>query len=286
MSEQTKEVAKRELNPLQVAMKNMNLQKVLQNTLGKKSTQFMVSLNNAYEDYLKDCTPESVIKSSMMAAAVDLPIEKNLGFAYLIPYKGVCSFQIGYKGLIQLAQRTCQYETINAIEVYAEQFKSYNPLTEELILDFTVDVDYSKDPVGYVAHFKLLNGFKKTLYWTRERCVQHSIQFSQSFKYKDKYGNIWNGNTNAMHLKTVLKQVLSKYGVLSIEMQKALNEDIEYDKKDMPKTVEKPKVNIFDLNKKKDQEIETAQVVQETGEIIETEKSAKDEILSVFGVDE
>lgn len=242
------DLAKRELNPLQIAMKQMNIKKTLEATLGKKSTQFMVSLNNAFEDYLKECKPETVLKSAMTAAALDLPIEKNLGFAYLIPYKNECSFQLGYKGLIQLAQRTGKYKTINAVEIYEEQFKGFNPLTEELNLDFNVDVDYSKDPIGYVAYFKLLNGFEKTLYWTKERCTQHAIQFSQSYKYRDKYGNIWNGNTNAMHLKTVLKQVLSKYGVLSIEMQNALNEDIEQEKRDVPKPVEPIKINIMELS--------------------------------------
>jgi len=241
------EVAKTQLNPLQTAMKQMNIQKVLSSTLGKKSTQFMVSLNNAYEDYLKNCKPETILKSAMTAAALDLPIEKNLGFAYLIPYKEECTFQLGYKGLIQLAQRTGKYKTINAVEIYQEQFKGFNPLTEELNLDFNVDVDYSKEPCGYVAYFKLINGFEKTLYWTKERCTQHAIQFSQSFKYKDKYGNIWNGNTNAMHLKTVLKQVLSKYGVLSVEMQNALNDDIESEKKDIPKPVEPIKTDIMAL---------------------------------------
>lgn len=242
------DLAKRELNQLQIAMKQMNIKKTLEATLGKKSTQFMVSLNNAFEDYLKDCKPETVLKSAMTAAALDLPIEKNLGFAYLIPYKNECTFQLGYKGLIQLAQRTGKYKTINAIAIYQEQFKGYNPLSEELDLDFNCDVDYSKEPIGYVAHFKLLNGFEKTLYWTKERCVQHAIQFSQSFKYKDKYGNIWNGNTDAMFLKTVLKQVLSKYGVLSIEMQNALNEDVEQEKRDMPKPVEPIKTNIMELS--------------------------------------
>lgn len=228
------EVAIKGLNPIQQYIKENNYHKQLNSMLGKRASQFIVSVNNAFEDYLKDCTPVSVMKSAMTAAALDLPIEKNLGFAYLIPYKTECTFQLGYKGLIQLAQRTGQYKTINAIEIYAEQFKGYNPLTEELLLDFNVDVDYSKEPCGYVAHFKLLNGFEKTLYWTKERCVQHAIQFSQSYKYKEKYGNIWNGNTNAMHLKGVLKQVLSKYGVLSVEMQTALNEDIEAEKKDKP----------------------------------------------------
>ena len=230
----SKEIAVKGLNPIQTYIKENNYHKQLNSMLGKRSSQFIVSVNNAFEDYLKNCTPVSVMKSAMTAAALDLPIEKNLGFAYLIPYGKECNFQLGYKGLIQLAQRTGQYETINAIPIYAEQYKGYNPLTEDLKLDFECTVDYSKEPVGYVAHFKLLNGFKKTLYWTKEKCQDHAQRFSQSYKTKDKYGNIWQENTDAMHLKAVLKQVLSKYGILSVEMQTALNEDIEAEKKDKP----------------------------------------------------
>ena len=248
------EIATKQLNPIQNYIKENNYHKQLNSMLGKRANQFIVSVNNAFEDYLKNCTPVSVMKSAMTAAALDLPIEKNLGFAYLIPYKTECTFQLGYKGLIQLAQRTGKYKTINAVEIYQEQFKGFNPLTEEIQLDFNVDVDYSKEPVGYVAYFKLLNGFEKTLFWTRERCVQHAIQFSQSYKYKEKYGNIWNGNTNAMHLKTVLKQVLSKYGVLSVEMQQALNEDTESSKNDMPKQPEPKKVDIMELAEEKEVE--------------------------------
>ena len=125
------EVAIKVLNPIQQYIKENNYHKQLNSMLGKRASQFIVSVNNAFEDYLKDCTPVSVMKSAMTAAALDLPIEKNLGFAYLIPYKTECTFQLGYKGLIQLAQRTGQYKTINAIEIYAEQFKGYNPLTED-----------------------------------------------------------------------------------------------------------------------------------------------------------
>lgn len=228
------EITKRELNPIQQYIKENNYHKQLNSMLGKRAPQFIVSVNNAFEDYLKNCTPVSVMKSAMTAAALDLPIEKNLGLAYIVPYGNQANFILGYKGLIQLALRTGQYKNINAIEIYEEQFKGYNPLTEELKLDFNVDVDYSKEPVGYVAYFKLLNGFEKTLYWKKEKCVQHAIQFSQSFKYKDKAGNIWKDNTIAMHLKTVLKQALSKYGVLSVEMQQALNEDTESSKNDIP----------------------------------------------------
>lgn len=241
------EISTKQLNPIQAFIKENNYHKQLNSMLGKKSNQFIVSVNNAFEDYLKNCTPVSVMKSAMTAAALDLPIEKNLGFAYLIPYGNQCNFQLGYKGLIQLAQRTGKYKTINAISVYKEQLKSWNPLTEEFEFDFMADVDYSKEPVGYVAFFKLINGFEKTLYWTREKCIQHAIQFSQSYKYKDKQGNIWKENEEAMFIKTVLKQALSKYGVLSVEMQQALNEDIESEKKDKPKQAEQVKTDIMEL---------------------------------------
>lgn len=235
------EIAKKQLNPIQQYIRENNYHKQLSTMLGKKSAQFIVSVNNAFEDYLSKCTPESVMKSAMTAGALDLPIEKNLGFAYLIPYGNQCNFQLGYKGLIQLAQRTGKYKSINAIPIYKEQYKGFNPLTEETNFDFSCEVDYSQNPVGYVAYFKLINGFEKTLYWSRERCVAHAMQFSQSYKYREKSGNIWKDNEDAMHTKTVLKQVLSKYGVLSIEMQNALNDDIESEKKDNPKLAEKEK---------------------------------------------
>lgn len=233
-------IAKRGLNPVQAYMKQNNTMKQLQGLMQKRSTSFMVSLNNAFEDYLVACTPESVVKSAMTAAALNLPIEKNLGFAYLIPYKNnktgitVCNFQLGYKGLIQLAQRTGKYKAINSIPIYAEQFLEWNPLTEEIKLDFSTEVDYFQQPVGFCAYFKLLNGFEKTLYWPIEKCEAHSRQYSPAFrgfeketvKWK-KESSIWGSNTNEMHAKTVLKQIISKYGPLSVEMQTAAAEERE-----------------------------------------------------------
>lgn len=228
------EIANRGLNPVQNYIKNNNIHKTLNNLMGERSSQFMVSINNAFETYLAKCNPETVVKSAMTAAALNLPIDKNLGFAYLIPYGNSCNFQIGYKGLIQLAQRTGQYKSINAIPIYENQFKSFNPLTEELELCFDDEPDYKKKPVGFCAYFKLLNGFEKTVYWNYSKCVSHAEKFSQSFKYKSKAGNIWKDNEIEMHTKTVLKNALSKYGPMSIDMQKALIEDTEGTKKDMP----------------------------------------------------
>ena len=168
------EVAKRGLNPVQNYIRENNIHKSLKSLMGERSSQFMVSINNAFETYLEKCNPETVVKAAMTAAALNLPIDKNLGFAYLIPYGNNCNFQIGYKGLIQLAQRTGQYKSINAIPIYENQFKSFNPLTEELELCFDEEPDYKKKPVGFCAYFKLLNGFEKTVYWNYEKCVSHA----------------------------------------------------------------------------------------------------------------
>ena len=235
-------VAKRNLNPIQHYIATNNIHKQLNNLMGERASQFMLSINNAFETYLAKCDPESVVKSAITAATLNLPIDKNLGFAYLVPYKTSCSFQLGYKGLIQLAQRSGQYHRINAIPIYENQFKGFNPLTEDLELDFSTTPDYKKKPVGYCAYFRLSNGFEKTIYWDYERCVAHAEKFSQSWKYREKYGNIWKENENEMFVKTVLKHAISKYGPLSIDMQKALSDDIESSKKDMPEENKEDKI--------------------------------------------
>ena len=216
------------------SMKNIlggiDIKKQFKSILKDKSAGFMVSLLNLYEKDLSKCEPMSVINSALVAASLDLPIDKNLGFAWIVPYKRgkdglmTAQFQIGYKGLIQLALRTAQYKKLNAIMVYEENFKSWNPLTEEFELDLTKEPDTMRDPVGFVAYFKLLNGFEKTVYWSIEQAEKHAKKYSKSYE-SDREGAIWNTNPNEMHLKTVLRNMLNKYGILSIQMQNALVAD-------------------------------------------------------------
>jgi recombination protein RecT len=173
----------------------------------------------------------------MMAAALDLPINPNLGFAYIIPYDVSVKnadgswgkvtqpqFQIGYKGLNQLAIRSGQYDKINAIPVYKNQFKSYNALTEELDCDF--GIEGKGEVAGYVAYFKLHSGFQKTVYWSKEKVVQHATKYSQAFK-SEKGKTPWKDETqmDGMGCKTVLKNLLTKWGILSVQMQKAILAD-------------------------------------------------------------
>lgn len=190
--------------------------------LGKRAAQFTTSVLQVVNSnkLLQTASPESIYNSAAMAATLDLPINQNLGFAWIVPYKGNAQFQMGWKGFVQLAQRTGQYHRINVTEVYENQFKSYNQLTEELDADF--NIEGAGEIVGYVAYFKTITGFEKTVYWSKLKVNAHALKYSQAYKSA-------NGMTpwkdadqfHEMAKKTVLKNTLSKWGILSIELQQA-----------------------------------------------------------------
>lgn len=188
--------------------------------LGKRAPQFITSVLQiaTSNKLLENVEPVSIYNSAAIAATLDLPLNNNLGFAWIVPYNGKAQFQMGWKGLVQLAQRTGQYQRINVTEVYENQFKKWNSLTEELDADFTVEG--SGNIVGYCAYFRLNNGFEKLVYWGREKTIAHGKRFSKSFT-----SGPWKTDTDAMCKKTVLKHTLSQWGILSIEMQTALKVD-------------------------------------------------------------
>jgi recombination protein RecT len=192
--------------------------KRFEEVLGKKSTQFTASILSLYnsEKMLQKAEPMSVISSAMIAATLDLPVDKNLGYAWIVPYGGKAQFQLGYKGYIQLALRSGQYRYINVTPIHEGELRKWNPLTEEIEIDF--ESRASDAVVGYAAYFELLNGFRKTIYWTKEQVEKHRKKFSKS-----DFG--WKNDWDAMAMKTVLKSLLSKWGILSVEMQKAVTED-------------------------------------------------------------
>ena len=191
-----------------------------QEVIGKRSTQFISSILQitANNSMLKNADPISVYNAALMAATLDLPINQNLGFAWIVPYGKAAQFQLGVKGLVQLAQRSGQYLNINVIEVYENQFESFNTLTENLNAKF--DLPGEGKIIGYAAYFKLINGFEKTCFWTTEKVIQHGKRYSKSFN-----NGPWKSDFDAMAKKTVLKSTLSKWGILSIEMQTAVKID-------------------------------------------------------------
>lgn len=190
--------------------------------LGRRAPQFISSViavvsNNAL---LQKADANSILQAASMAATLDLPVNQSLGHAWIVPYAGKAQFQIGYKGFVQLAMRSGQYHKINVIEVYKNQFESFDVFYETFKADFTVPGE--GEPIGYMARFELLNGFEKCVYWTREAVIKHAQRFSKSYTKSD---SPWVTDFDKMAMKTVLKDMLSHWGPLSIEMQRAIISD-------------------------------------------------------------
>ena len=199
-----------------------SVKKRFEEILAKRAPQYISSIINLVnsDTNLQKCDPMSVISSAMVAATLDLPIDKNLGYAWIVPYGNKANFQLGYKGYVQLALRTGKYRSINAIPIREGELVKWNPLTEELVVDF--EQRKSDAIIGYAGYFELVNGFRKTVYWSKEEIESHRKRVSKS-----DFG--WKNDYDAMALKTVIRNMLSKWGILSIEMQEAYVKDIEQD---------------------------------------------------------
>lgn len=193
--------------------------------LGKRAAAFISSIVSAVSmnPKLAEAEPMSVVSSAMIAATLDLPINASLGMSYIVPYKGVATFQIGWKGIVQLALRSGQYKTINATAIYEGQVKRHNQFTGEMEFN---DERTSEKVIGYLLFFKLLNGFEKYHYWTKEQCEAHGKRYSAT--YKSGFGP-WKEMFDEMALKTVVKLGLLKYGILSVNMQEAIEKDESYE---------------------------------------------------------
>ncbi|MDR0299228.1 MAG: recombinase RecT [Streptococcaceae bacterium] len=208
--------------PTVMTLKAPAVKAKFEEVLGKKANGFVSSMLSVVTNnkLLEKADPNSIMTAAMKAATLDLPIEPSLGFAYILPYGNNAQFQIGYKGLIQLALRSGQITGLNSGVVYESQFVSYDPLFEELELDFSKEQgDVIK---GYFASMKLAGGFKKVVFWTTEQVVKHGKRFSKSYN-----SGPWKSDFDAMAQKTVLKSMISKYAPLSTEMQMAIVADNE-----------------------------------------------------------
>lgn len=205
-------------NSIKGLMDSPAVKKRFEEVLKQRAPQYMSSIVNLVnsDTNLKKCEPMSVIASCMVAATMDLPVDKNLGYAWVVPYGNKAQFQMGYKGYIQLALRTGQYKAINVTEIREGELISWNPLSEEVEIDFSQRK--SDKVIGYAGYFKLLNGFEKTVYWSKEEVESHAKKFSKTYSFKN---GVWQTDFDSMAKKTVLRNLLSKWGILSIEMQNA-----------------------------------------------------------------
>ena len=237
---------------LQAYIRSGAVQQVIEESIGGKNagdfTTSLLSVVNT-NPVLQDCPPETVIKAAITAAAMKLPIDPNLGLAYIIPYNNKiktkelvtkadgstfertvetwqmqAQFQLGYKGFIQLAQRSGQFKRINATDVREGEYKGIDRRSGELDIEWEQDEDKRNKAkvVGYLGYFRLLNGFEKELYMTVEELNKHAKKYSKSFA--KGYG-LWSDQFDVMAKKTVLKLLISKYGALSTSLQEAILAD-------------------------------------------------------------
>lgn len=297
------ELEAKKKQPITVLMNSLldseGYKKRFEELLGNRTPQFVssiVSLVNAEPTLQKVFyeAPVTILQASLKAATFNLPIDQNLGYAYIVPFNNTVKdadgasykrmeavFIMGWKGMHQLALRTGVYETINVTDVREGELKSYNRLTEEIELDFIEDEDDREKAkvIGYVGYYRLINGTKKTIYMTRKQVEKHE----QKHRKGQWMGKGWKDDFEAMALKTVYRRLIGKWGIMSIDYQKAdkatimAAEAIATGKFDDEDAVNR---NIIDASYEVDEE----KIISDEGdEVTSTKKAAKgkDDVVEV-----
>lgn len=231
---------------------------------GENGQRFITSILSAVSTNptLQECEHSSIISAAFLGEALKLSPSPQLGQYYMVPFNKksydangkeivikVAQFQIGYKGYIQLAERTGVYKTINVLAIKEGELIKYDPLNETIQVNLIEDDEVREETptVGYYAMFEYLNGFRKTMYWTKKKMLLHADKYSKAFNkesyeklqagkipQKDlwKYSSFWYKDFDGMAYKTMLRQLISKWGIMSIEMQEAFEKDMAEIKED------------------------------------------------------
>lgn len=225
------------LKNFNLVIQNQRTQDYLADVLHDKKNTFVSNLTAlvSNDEKLQQCEPLTVMYAALTATALDLPLDKSLGFCYVIPYnnrkagKVEAQYQIGYKGLVQLAIRTGQFSRINVTDVREGELKRMDRLTGDIEFDWLDDAQRAKkEVIGYVAFFSLVNGFSKTLYMSVDELRTHAKRYSQTYSSRNDYvrqNSKWETDFDSMCRKTLIKRILSKYAPLSVEMQTAIVAD-------------------------------------------------------------
>lgn len=210
---------------------------------GEKGQQFVTSIISAVSanPQLAECDNASIVSAALVGQALNLSPSPQLGQFYMVPFNDnkrgckVAQFQIGYKGYIQLAIRSGQYKKLNVLAIKEGELKRYDSLNEEIEVELIEDEEKREnaETIGYYAMFEYLNGFRKTLYWSKAKMEQHALKYSMGYRAKKGY-TFWEKDFDGMAIKTMLRQLISKWGIMSIDltMQKALESDMAVVKED------------------------------------------------------
>ena len=237
---------------LSVYLQNDAVKKQINQVLGgKNGTKFISSIVSAVQatPALQECSSPSIVNAALLGEALNLSPSPQLGQFYMVPFnnrkKGIkeAQFQLGYKGYIQLAKRSGVYKKINVISIKEGELVSYNPLEEELEVNLIEDdlIREETPTVGYYAMFEEINGYKHSMYWSKRKMMAHADKYSAAFQACDlerlekgeipekdmwKYSSFWYKDFDSMAHKTMLRQLISKWGTMSIDLQNAVDKDM------------------------------------------------------------
>lgn len=237
----TQEQAKARLNAMPFAsfINQGAIQNRIAKTIGSERGQrFITAIVSAVNNNssLAECTNDSIYSGALLGESLNLSPSPQLGHYYLVPFKDkekgkVAQFQLGYKGYLQLAIRSGYYKKINVLDIKEGELIKYNPLDEEIEVNL-IDNEEKREKaktIGYYAMFEYTNGFKKTLYWSKNKMVGHAKRYSPGYRADLNKGTsytFWSKDFDGMAFKTMLRQLISKWGIMSIEMQNAVEKDM------------------------------------------------------------
>ena len=206
---------------------------------GKDGARFITSVISAVQNnpQLQECTNQSILSAALLGESLKLSPSPQLGHFYMVPFNNnrehckEAQFQLGYKGYVQLALRSGQYRKLNVLAIKEGELVRYDPLNEEIEVNLIQDeeVRESTPTAGYYAMFEYINGFRKTMYWSKEKMVEHAKKYSNGFRKDLQKGTsytFWSKDFDGMAYKTMLRQLISKWGIMSIELQQAIDGDM------------------------------------------------------------
>ena len=220
-----------------VAIQSDMYKNLINQTLGDKdrATRFIASISSAVatNSALQECDAGTILSGALLGESLNLSPSPQLGQYYLVPFndskKGykVAQFQLGYKGYIQLAIRSGQYKKLNVLAIKKGELVKYDPLNEEIEVNLIEDEEEREnaETIGYYAMFEYTNGFRKSLYWSKSKMEKHALKYSKGYSAHKGY-TFWEKDFDGMAYKTMLRQLISKWGIMSIDMQQAVEKDM------------------------------------------------------------
>jgi recombination protein RecT len=227
---------------------------------GKDGQRFISAIISATNTntMLQECTNQSILSGALLGESLKLSPSPQLGHYYLVPFndkeKGkVAQFQLGYKGYIQLAIRSGQYKKLNVMAIKEGELEYFDPLNEDIKINLMVenwDEREAKPTIGYYAFFELVNGFRKAIYWSKAQMESHALKYSQGYKKDKERGwnyTFWSKDFDGMAYKTLLRQLISKWGIMSIEMQSAFEGDMAVINEDGSKNYVETDDNVIEM---------------------------------------